>query len=53
MGGMIVCDKVYLSVVSTSTFLFCGRVNFPCLMKFPGREFTTIEFLLEDLSLRR
>ena len=46
---MVVCDKVCLALGSTSL----TGVSVPWLMKLLSREFMTIEFLLEDLSLGR
>lgn len=51
--GMMVCDKAYLNVVSTSSVLFCD-VNPPwmintLLLFWVG--LMTTEFLLEHLSL--
>ena len=51
MGGMIVCDKICLGVVST--FSLSCDVNPPWLMKLSEKGFMAIEFLLEDLSLGR
>lgn len=49
-----VCDKVSLGVILTSSLLIsCDRVNLHSLMKLPERDFVTIVFLLEDLSLGR
>ena len=42
MGGVLVCDKVCLGVVSTSSFPPVTRVHLPWLMKLPGRGFMTI-----------
>lgn len=52
MGDMIVCVKVCLGVMSTSSFLSVTRVSLLWLMKLPGRGFIRLRFL-EDFSLDR
>lgn len=44
---MLDCDKVSLGVASTTSLLYCDE------SVFSGREFLTIELLLENLSLGR
>lgn len=53
MGGVRVCDKVCLGVVSTSSFLSCDKNEFFIVDELLGREFMTMEFLLDDLSSGR
>lgn len=53
MGGIMVCDKVYLCVVLTSSLLFYGKSSPLWLVKLQDRGFMTIKFLLENQSLRR
>lgn len=51
MGNMIVCDKVFLGVVLTLNLLSWYKSQSLLLIKLLQREFMTIEFFLEDLSL--
>ena len=53
MVGIIVCYKIFLDVVSTSSLLSCGKNPSTLLMKLIERGFMITEFLLEDLSLSR
>lgn len=40
-------------MTSLLVFSLVIRVNLPWLLELPGREFMTVDFLLEDLSLGR
>lgn len=55
MGVMIVCDKICLDVVLTSSLLLVVRLNLPWLMKLQERAPLTTAFLFlwKDLSLGR
>lgn len=53
IGGMIVCDKVWLGVVSTSYLLSCEKSQLLLVDETFGRGSVTTEFLLEDLCLGR
>ena len=55
MGGMIVCDKVCLTVVSTSSLLSCDKGQFSLVDEIPGagRKELPTEFFLELTSLGR
>ena len=51
--GSIVCDKVCLTVVSTSSLFSCDKSQSPLVDEAPGRGFMTTKFLSEVLSLGR
>ena len=61
MGGMTVCDKVCLGVVSISSLLPCDKSQSPLVDEGGSRAegsgerrgLMTVEFLLENLSLGR
>jgi len=53
MEGIMVCDKVYLCVVLTSSLLFYGKSQSSLVGETADRGFMTIKFLLENQSLRR
>lgn len=50
-GGMIVCDKVCLDVVLTSSLQWW--VDLPWLMKLPGKRFMAVKFLLGGYVFRQ
>lgn len=53
MGQLIVCVKVYLAVMCTSSLLYCDNSYLSWLIKLLSRISMTIEFLLKDLFLSR
>lgn len=53
MGGMIVCDKVCLGGVLTSSLLSCDKSQSLLLDETSGRGLMTIQSFLEDLSFRQ
>lgn len=48
-----VCDKTCVGVMATSYFLSCEKSQSSLVDEILGREFMTVEFLLEDLPLSR
>lgn len=53
MGGMKVCHKLCLGVVSTSSLLLCGKSQSSLADETPRKGSMTIDFPLEDLSSGR
>lgn len=53
MGGVIVCDKVCVGVVSSSSLLSCEKSPSFLIDEYPGEGFMTNVILLQDLTFGR